>query len=270
MKMEKSSMMFRLISISWLMCVAPALLGQLDMAYLRHLSQHRLQTEHRVYLNRLEGKVSPDSLQYYRLKFALQYRDREQFDQGQPQYNALFQSDSSAMLLTALWYLDDAYRPAYPHLQWLGASPYASVREVTRVFVAGEERQAPNAAANWPQDLGESWSNMQNYQTKKPWKAALLSAALPGSGKWYAGRPRAAMVNTLGLTLFALQALETHRQLGPKHPLSIANFVVFGVFYGGNIVGSAKAVKVRGTELRNIFFKDAAFYYRRMYKPLLY
>lgn len=252
------------------MCWCKVMWSQADLGYLRHLSQHRLRTEHQAYLDRLEGKLPVDSLIYYRLKLALQYRDRTLFEANAPATNKVFLSDSSAMLLTALWYLEDEQRPVYQHMRWLQSTAFPSVQQVAAVFAANEENALHAGGEQWPAAMQENGIKLAKYSSKKPWKAALLSAVLPGSGKWYAGRPNSAMVNTLGLGLFALQAVEAYRKLGPQHPLTIGNMVVFGIFYGGNIAGSAKAVRVRRTELRNLFYKDAAFHYRRLHRPLLY
>jgi hypothetical protein len=121
-----------------------------------------------------------------------------------------------------------------------------------------------------PIGLQESWQELRTYSKKSPWKAALWSTILPGSGKWYAHRSNTALVNTIGMSLFAAQAIESIRKLGWNHALTIGNVTVFAIFYSGNIVGSARAVKVRQTELRNKFYRNAAYYYRRHYRPVLY
>lgn len=263
-------MMCRAINLLVLLLLPLALWSQIDPSYIRHLSQHRLKTEHQVYLNRQEGLVAPDTLRYYQLKYALQYREHDLFANQFPYSNQLFLQDSTAMMLTALWYLEDDRRPTFDQMRWLQTSPFPTVKKLALAFEATEKTDVNIDLVQLPGALHETWLNYSGYARKKPWKAAALSAILPGSGKWYAGRPRSAVSNTIGVGLFAMQAIESYRKLGHKHPLTIGNFLVLGIFYGGNIVGSAKAVTVRRTELRNIFYKDAALYYRRLHRPVLY
>ncbi len=76
---------------------------------------------------------------------------------------------------------------------------------------------------------------------KSPTLAALLSALIPGSGKWYAGRPYD------GLYSFALNALMGYGLYDAHRKGDRLRQVVFGVglayFYFGNVYGSYVTVR---------------------------
>jgi len=79
---------------------------------------------------------------------------------------------------------------------------------------------------------------------KTPFKAAMLSALVPGLGKYYAGRRGQAVAtffSTLGLAALAGENLYRG---GVTSPQFIITGSIFSVFYFGNIVGSAYSVKM--------------------------
>ena len=244
--------------------------GQVDVGYIQYLSSQKLDTEHRQYLAQCASFTSPDSLRYFQLKYQLQYRNSDAFMKLQPAQSPLFMNDSAALLLTGLWVLEDVYQSRMEPSQWLLASRFQSVQQLGHVMAMGMQNGKLEPTIQWPSEMVDSWTTLQAYSSKKPWKAALLSTIIPGSGKIYAQRSRVALMGMIGLSLFGAQSFEAYRKLGIKHPLTIGNIAVFGIFYGGNIYGSARAVKSRRTELRNKFYKDASFYYRRLHRPLLY
>ena len=94
------------------------------------------------------------------------------------------------------------------------------------------------------QALLGTYDVMRNRKTKSPVIAGLLSAIVPGAGKFYLGKIGQGTMSLMTSTIFALQAYEGYRKDGPKS----ASFIVFGsifsVFYVANIWGSVVAVKV--------------------------
>jgi len=262
--------MYRIKCLVVFLIIHGTSIAQVDVGYIQYLSSQKLSTEHHQYLARCSAYTSPDSMRYFQLKYQLQYRNSEEFNKLQPSQSPLFMNDSAALLLTGLWVLEDVYQSRLEPSQWLVSSRFQSVQQLGHVMAMGMQHGKLESMQQWPSEMIDSWSALQAYSSKKPWKAALLSTIIPGSGKIYAQRSRVAWMGMIGLTLFGAQSVEAYRKLGIKHPLTIGNMAVFGIFYGGNIYGSARTVNSRRTELRNKFYKDASFYYRRLHRPLLY
>jgi hypothetical protein len=90
--------------------------------------------------------------------------------------------------------------------------------------------------------------DMRRYKRKSPWIAGLLSALLPGLGKFYAGYrgiPFGAMYMTIPLGAIAAESLIL---AGAASFQFIALGALFGVFYVGNIWGSVLSVYAKEKE----------------------
>lgn len=78
---------------------------------------------------------------------------------------------------------------------------------------------------------------------KSPFVAGLLSAVVPGSGKWYARERKDAIVGFISIAALAYQAYRGFNKDGQK---SVYGWISAGLgagFYLGNIYGSAKSAK---------------------------
>jgi hypothetical protein len=78
--------------------------------------------------------------------------------------------------------------------------------------------------------------------------AGCLSAVVPGLGKVYAGNNGQALATFLTCGLFGAIATENIIKQGIKNPQSIFFTGMFGLFYIGNIWGSALSVQLVKTE----------------------
>lgn len=87
-------------------------------------------------------------------------------------------------------------------------------------------------------------SKLQHQKKKSPFMAALLSTAVPGLGKVYAGRKGQAFASFFSTLGIALISAENLYRGGIKSPQFIVSASVFSIFYLGNIVGSAYSVKM--------------------------
>jgi hypothetical protein len=100
---------------------------------------------------------------------------------------------------------------------------------------------------------------MQKHNAKSPFVAALLSAVIPGAGKFYAGRKGQAVSSFISTVGFGLIAWENYRKLG----LTNAKTIIFGAAFAGNyastIYGSAKAVKVNENDYKNVMHQQVLF-----------
>ena len=100
---------------------------------------------------------------------------------------------------------------------------------------------------------------LSTYKRKSPWVAGFMSALFPGIGKFYAGyrgTPLGTMYMTLPLAAVAVEAALIAGLLSPQF-LILGG--LFGIFYIGNIWGSALSVYSMKREIydeidRNILF----------------
>ena len=93
------------------------------------------------------------------------------------------------------------------------------------------------------QNLIELRKDLQNQKRKSPVVAGLLSAAVPGLGKYYAGKKGAALAAFATNVVLAGFAVESYYRNGPKSPQFITFGTIFAFFYTGNIFGSVYSVK---------------------------
>lgn len=88
----------------------------------------------------------------------------------------------------------------------------------------------------------------KTIKRKSPLLAGCLSAVIPGLGKVYAGNNGQALASFLTCGLFGAIATENILRLGIKNPQTILFSGMFGLFYIGNIWGSAVSVQLVKTE----------------------
>jgi TM2 domain-containing membrane protein YozV len=99
--------------------------------------------------------------------------------------------------------------------------------------------------------IKEELENLKKYSSiekkikrKSPFIAGTLSAIIPGLGKVYAGNNGQALASFLTCGLIGAVAAENYVKMGIKHPQTIFFTGLFGLFYVGNIWGSAVSVQV--------------------------
>jgi TM2 domain-containing membrane protein YozV len=92
---------------------------------------------------------------------------------------------------------------------------------------------------------------LKNKKKKNPVIAALLSAIIPGSGKWYAGNRGQALTSFFSFALPAAIATESYFKSGPKSALFISSAILTSIFYSGSILGSAYSVKRNVSSFNN-------------------
>jgi len=107
--------------------------------------------------------------------------------------------------------------------------------------------------------MKEYYADLTNYRQKSPWIAGGLSALFPGLGKFYAGYIGLPF-GTISMTLpLAAVAVEAAIIAGVLSPPFIVLGSLFGIFYVGNIWGSALSVYTIKKEIydeidRNIIY----------------
>ena len=110
----------------------------------------------------------------------------------------------------------------------------------------------------------------EKNKRKSALAAGLLSAVLPGSGKFYAGYRGQAIAAFIPCFIFGVAALETYFRSGPARFPFIASSSLFGIFYLGNIWGGALSVKTyhekRNLEIRNQVLLDVQIPMHRLFR----
>ena len=90
-----------------------------------------------------------------------------------------------------------------------------------------------------------------NTSPKSPFLAGMMSAALPGLGRVYAGKPAEGIVSFLYMAAFGFTSYDFYRGGGLRSPLFIISATVTSVFYAGNIMGSVVAARRVNNEFRH-------------------
>ncbi len=119
------------------------------------------------------------------------------------------------------------------------------------------------------QELLQYKTALLKNKKKSPLLAGLMSAVIPGSGKFYAGYRGQAISAAVPSVIFAASAIESYYRSGPKSAQFIAASSIFGLFYLGQIWGSALSVKtfyeLKDNEIRNNIMLDLHIPLRRIF-----
>ena len=90
---------------------------------------------------------------------------------------------------------------------------------------------------------------------KSPFVAGVLSAIIPGLGKFYAGKKKQGVGSFLPIISMGILAAESYNKGGIKSANFIGFASLFSLFYVGNIWGSVVSVRVVNNE-RNRFYTN--------------
>ncbi|MEE4177989.1 MAG: hypothetical protein V2I46_10800 [Bacteroides sp.] len=98
-----------------------------------------------------------------------------------------------------------------------------------------------NAFALQEKSLVELSGQLRDFPRRSPALAGALSAVIPGLGKVYSGKKAEGIASFLYVGAMALTTFDFYRRLGPKNVFFILSAATTGVFYVGNVWGSAIA-----------------------------
>ena len=126
---------------------------------------------------------------------------------------------------------------------------FAGIALLERDFT-GYEKCAKNFTYNYyalsaeEKNFSDYSDRIKKIKRRSPVVAGLMSAVVPGAGKFYAGNKGQAMAAFITTAILGLSTAEIYYKQGYKNP----NFYVFGsiftIFYVGNIWGSSLSVKL--------------------------
>jgi len=125
------------------------------------------------------------------------------------------------------------------------------------------------SSANEQGELFKRKDEILKNRRKSPLLAGLMSAVIPGSGKFYAGYRGQAISAMVPTFIFTAAAAESYFRAGPKSAQFITAASLFGIFYVGNIWGSVLSVKtfyeLRNDEIHNNVMLDLHIPLRRIF-----
>lgn len=122
---------------------------------------------------------------------------------------------------------------------------------------AGYEQAATNftyqdySLADGEKMFGKIYESRFLEKQKSPALAGLMSAVIPGAGKWYAGRKDEAIASFATVGIFAGLTAECWIKKGPKDWRTIVFGTLGSLFYIGNIYGSYVSVGIYNDNLRD-------------------
>jgi hypothetical protein len=244
--------------------------AQVNYPFVKHLSEHNLSKEHLSYITQLSGKSTEDSVNYLKAKYYLQYVNDSLFLNFYFKSKSLFISDNNAFVAASIHFLT---RDTALQKVWYNSVPTSTgskkVEQINTCYSASVYPTKTDGSI-LPVALQSDFARYQRSQSKKPWAAAALSAAVPGLGKMYAGRKRSSVFTFLSQLTYGVQSYESIKKLGVSHPFSIFSLSLFGVFYAANIYGSYQDVRKVKKETKTQFLINAQKYYHFNFGTPLY
>ncbi len=169
----------------------------------------------------------------------------------------LGKADTASVLLEALP-LTDSIALELRYLQLAGFSL------LRRDYTAFRSYQSHFTYQSYIDSKEEQWmqlyyDKLHGFRHKSPVAAGLLSAVVPGLGKYYAGKKRQAIAAFLPVISLAALTYEAYRKDGVKSARFIGFGSIFSIFYIGNIWGSVLSVKIKQNEFNKEYENKILF-----------
>lgn len=230
-----------------------------NQPFIDHLMRHRLESDHLGYLNLMHENVGVDTVQYEQLRYDFHYHHHPSMLFNPADFTTLIQSDTC---LSHTLFDEFMREGGETRMNWLEAYEWKSYSyETGSVLRIYSLILQDTSNFELPTELEPAYLSMQKYNRRKPIYAALLSTAIPGLGKVYAGRKHTFWGSFLMNAVFGLHAYDVYRGLGTKHWYTYFAGGSFGVFYLSNIVGSYIDVKRVRKEKKQVLINEALDYY---------
>ena len=100
--------------------------------------------------------------------------------------------------------------------------------------------------------LTKYYKQLKNHKNNSMFVAGLMSAAIPGLGKVYAGKKGEGLAAFIVVSSLAATTFENYKKAGIKNIKTVFFGSIFTAFYVGNIWGSAFSVKIKNDEFNKI------------------
>lgn len=259
-----------LIRILVILIVLPSqsLLGQIDNAFIKHLSKNNLRTESLTYLNSVNN--SNDSLDYYFSKFHFQYGNDSLLLYYADRSKSIIKKDTSLLVHYSKYFLNSESSYSERWFNSILDTSFLVNDQMKQIHLAYNLTQYPLEKPSIPEQLQKDYNLYFKATKKKPIVAGILSAIVPGTGMLYLNKPRAFASNLAIVGGFGYQTYESSRIFGWQHPLTIINCAFFSGFYLVNVIGSYLEVKKNVRERQKQYLIHASTYYSDTYPTSLY
>ena len=103
------------------------------------------------------------------------------------------------------------------------------------------------------------YETMLHFKKRSPVIAGLLSAVVPGLGKYYAGKKRQAVGTFLPILSLGILSAENYHKGGVRSAGFIGFASLFTLFYAGNIWGSIASVRIVKEEHNRYYYNEILF-----------
>ena len=103
------------------------------------------------------------------------------------------------------------------------------------------------------------YETMLQFKKRSPVIAGVLSAVVPGLGKYYAGKKRQAVGSFLPILSLGILTAECYNKGGVKSAGFIGFASLFSLFYAGNIWGSIASVRIVKEEHNRYYHNEILF-----------
>ena len=140
------------------------------------------------------------------------------------------------------------------HIDQLKILELASINLLDRDFTRHDSLSQLLDSTNYligptAQNLEFNKNKLLSIKGKSSFKAALLSALVPGAGRMYVEKPGQGIYQLIIAALLGMQTWEGHKKDGVRSARFIIYGTLFTSFYIGNIWGSALGVKIYKNEI---------------------
>lgn len=255
-------MKLKKILLIFYFCAFPVFTNaQINHSFVDYLSNNNLRREHLAYLRNLSDQTSTDTLSYLKAKYYLQYFNDSLFYINYSNCKKIFINDTITFNKANILFLKPGITD---QIRWFNSFENESLSFVSKnISYAYQASILPSTviAAALPASLQHDFLNYKKKYNKKPLIGGALSAAIPGLGKLYVGRPRSFVATFLTHVIYGVQSYESIQKLGLKNPFSVFSLSFFSVFYIANIYSSYHDVFKVKKETRNQFLINASNYY---------
>lgn len=233
--------------------------GQVNVMFVNHLRANGLIQEYKQYIKTVN--TTKDSLSMLKLDYFLALNQPDSVYLIQKQNISILKSDTILRCeLSKFWFRHDEHKQFDYWFDSILVSPSCFCdKELLNVYTRSKLKLTTDSAKM--DFYMDSYVPLVKSNTKKPFKAALLSAIVPGLGRWYIGKPKLFLINFLAIASYGIQATESIRKVGIKNPYSIFMLSFGGMFYLSNIYGTYNETKMIRKEKRHIYFHEAQVFY---------
>jgi hypothetical protein len=243
------------------------LFGQIDVGFVKHLSEHHLSTEHLEYIKSCES--SEDSLEFFKAKYYIQCEQDSLFFESFRKSTSLIFSDTLFVNFLNNYFL---LKKEKVRNDWFVLSDSLTITDSVHVNFYYHLAKSPilSDSTFLPDELRVDFVKYAKAYKKKPGVALVLSMLVPGLGELYIGNLRASLAKFGSQSIFGAQIIESVKVLGILHPLPILNIGFFSAFYVANIVGSYRDAKTKKNDLKNQYLYHVSEYNSHLHPASIY